>query len=79
MTMGGYSTPICGFQRHTDINGSNKPISLGFAVKHNCTSRVGGEWLEMTNHEATTKVEMLEEEQKSVYTSMNTRNLGDSI
>ncbi len=62
---GRYSTPIRGYQRHTDIQYSNKPVFLGFAVEHNCASRVGGDWLEMTSQEATRKVETLEERNRS--------------
>ena len=76
---GGYSIPIQGYQRHTDIKNSKSPVSLGFAVKHNCASRGGGDWLEMTSQEATSKVETLErQEQESADTRMNTRNPGDS-
>ena len=62
---GGHSTPIRGYQRHTDIQDPNKPVFLGFAVKHSCASRVGGDWLEMKSQEATRKVETLEDRNKS--------------
>ena len=62
---GGYSDPLHGYQRHTEINDSNTPIALGFTVKQSSASHGAEGWVEMTSQEAKRKVKTLEDRNRN--------------